>query len=214
MKRGITRLVLSVFLICGGAAASGEINTPENRLWLKEQENLSEQLRRQDNAPLRQMLEQKIRQNPLSEDDRRFIGNLKDSQQKEGDRPVSGAAYFVSFSIPEEGLRRMLGETRRFGIPATLRGMADNSLPATVQRVMALVKDGEADGVQIDPTLFTRYGIRTVPALVVFCDKGHDVIRGNIRLQQALDKVAAQGECRDVAAGLIRAAGTPSQPPQ
>ncbi len=36
--------------------------------------------------------------------------------------------YFVSFSIPEEGLKRMLGETRHYGIPATLRGMVNNDL--------------------------------------------------------------------------------------
>ncbi len=61
--------------------------------------------------------------------------------------------YFISFSIPEEGLKRMLGETRRYGIPATLRGMRDNDLKATADAVLSLVKDGATDGVQIDPTL-------------------------------------------------------------
>ena len=36
-------------------------------------------------------------------------------------------------------------------------------------------------GVQIDPTLFSQYGIRSVPALVVFCSQGYDIIRGNLR---------------------------------
>ncbi|SYX23367.1 conjugal transfer pilus assembly protein TrbC (plasmid) [Escherichia coli] len=72
----------------------------------------------------------------------------------------------------------MLGETRHFGIPATLRGMVNNDLKTTAEAVLSLVKDGATDGVQIDPTLFSQYGIRTVPALVVFCSQGYDIIRG------------------------------------
>ncbi len=66
----------------------------------------------------------------------------------------------------------MLSETRHYGIPATLRGMVNNDLKATADAVLSLVKDGATDGVQIDPTLFSQYGIRSVPALVVFCSQG------------------------------------------
>lgn len=71
----------------------------------------------------------------------------------------------------------MLGETRHYGIPATLRGMVNNDLKTTAEAVLSLVKDGATDGVQIDPTLFSQYGIRSVPALVVFCRQGYDIIR-------------------------------------
>ncbi|EFV3135078.1 type-F conjugative transfer system pilin assembly protein TrbC, partial [Salmonella enterica subsp. enterica serovar Typhimurium] len=119
--------------------------------------------------------------------------------------------YFISFSIPEEGLKRMLGETRRYGIPATLRGMRDNDLKATADAVLSLVKDGATDGVQIDPTLFTKYDIRSVPTLVVYCRQGYDVIRGNLRVKQALEKVVTAGDCRQVAAGLLDGAGDKPQ---
>ncbi len=56
--------------------------------------------------------------------------------------------------------------------------MVNNDLKATAEAVLSLVKDGATDGVQIDPTLFSQYGIRSVPALVVFCSRGHDIIRG------------------------------------
>lgn len=56
----------------------------------------------------------------------------------------------------------MLGETRHYGIPATLRGMVNNDLKSTAEAVLSLVKDGATDGVQIDPTLFSQYGIRSV----------------------------------------------------
>ena len=64
--------------------------------------------------------------------------------------------------------------------------------------MLSLVKDGATDGVQIDPTLFSQYGIRSVPALVVFCSQGYDIIRGNLRVGQALEEVAATGDCRQV----------------
>ncbi|EEJ8659466.1 type-F conjugative transfer system pilin assembly protein TrbC, partial [Salmonella enterica subsp. enterica] len=67
------------------------------------------------------------------------------------------------------------------------------------------------DGVQIDPTLFSQYGIRSVPALVVFCSQGHDIIRGNLRVGQALEKVATTGDCRQVAQGLLERAGNKTQ---
>lgn len=78
----------------------------------------------------------------------------------------------------------MLGETRHYSIPATLRGMVNNDLKTTAEAVLSSVKDGATDGVQIDPTLFSQYGIRSVPALVVFCSQGYDIIRGNLRVGQ------------------------------
>ena len=81
--------------------------------------------------------------------------------------------------------------------------MVNNDLKTTAEAVLSLVKDGATDGVPIDPTLFSQYGIRSVPALVVFCSQGYDIIRGNLRVGQALEKVAATGDCRQVAHDLL-----------
>lgn len=83
----------------------------------------------------------------------------------------------------------------------------NNDLKTTAEAVLSLVKDGATDGVQIDPTLFSQYGIRSVPALVVFCSQGYDIIRGNLRVGQALEKVAATGDCRQVAHDLLAGKG-------
>ncbi|MDH1321580.1 type-F conjugative transfer system pilin assembly protein TrbC, partial [Enterobacter bugandensis] len=48
-----------------------------------------------------------------------------------------------------------------------------------------------------------EYGITSVPSLVVYCEAGHDVIRGNLHLKQALEKVVEKGECRDEAQQLL-----------
>ena len=97
----------------------------------------------------------------------------------------------------------MLTEARRYDIPATLRGMVNNDMKTTATAVMALVQDGSASGVAIDPTRFREYGITSVPSLVVYCEAGHDVIRGNLHLKQALEKVVGKGECRDEAQQLL-----------
>ncbi|MDU5010444.1 MAG: type-F conjugative transfer system pilin assembly protein TrbC [Haemophilus parainfluenzae] len=188
--------------------ASENVNTTENRQFLKQQETLSQQLREKPDTQLQAWAEQQVRANPLQHSDNQFLDELVRKQQASQDgKPRQGALYFVSFSIPEEGLKRMLGETRHYGIPATLRGMVNNDLKATADAVLSLVKDGATDGVQIDPTLFSQYGIRSVPALVVFCSQGHDIIRGNLRVRQALEKVAATGDCRQVAQGLLDGTG-------
>ncbi|HEC4064948.1 TPA: type-F conjugative transfer system pilin assembly protein TrbC [Escherichia coli] len=188
--------------------ASDNVNTPEKRQFLKQQENLSRQLREKPAHQLKAWAEKQVLENPLQRSDNHFLDELVRKQQASQDgKPRQGALYFVSFSIPEEGLKRMLGETRHYGIPATLRGMVNNDLKTTAEAVLSLVKDGATDGVQIDPTLFSQYGIRSVPALVVFCRQGYDIIRGNLRVGQALEKVAATGDCRQVAHDLLAGKG-------
>ena len=208
----MSRKIFVLFTLTAGlfisAHASENVNTPENRQFLKQQETLSQQLREKPDTQLQAWAEQQVRANPLQHADNQFLDELVRKQQAaQKDKPQQGAVYFVSFSIPEEGLKRMLGETRRYGIPATLRGMVNNDLKATAEVVLSLVKDGATDGVQIDPTLFSQYGIRSVPALVVFCSQGHDIIRGNLRVRQALEKVAATGDCRQVAHDLLAGKG-------
>ncbi|ASV23369.1 type-F conjugative transfer system pilin assembly protein TrbC [Klebsiella quasipneumoniae] len=195
-----------VMLLLTGRAVLAETSSVTDREWLKQQENLSEQLRQHPDKQLQQELEAQISRNPLPKSDRQFIDNLV-SQQKAAnqEKPAEGALYFVSFSIPEEGLKRMLHETRQYGIPATLRGLVNNDMRTTTDAVLQLVKDGVTDGVQIDPTLYTQYGIRSVPSLVVRCQVGYDVVRGNIHVKQALEKVAQTGDCAQVARQMLDA---------
>lgn len=208
MSRKIKYLVCLGLLLSGTAVASVSVNTEENRQFLKEQEKLSQQLRDNPAPGLKEWADRQVKDNPLQQADRHFLDDLISKQQaSQADKPGQGAVYFVSFAIPEEGLKRMLGETRLYDIPATLRGMLNNDLKTTADAVLSLVKDGATEGVQIDPTLFTTYGIRSVPALVVFCDRGYDVIRGNLRVKQALEKVAEKGDCCLVAERILGDAG-------
>ncbi|EEF6934019.1 type-F conjugative transfer system pilin assembly protein TrbC [Salmonella enterica] len=208
MKQNMNFLVVLIMTLSGSVWASDAVNTAENRLFLKQQETLSQQMRDRPDTQLKTWAEQQVQGNPLQQSDRHYLDDLVRKQQSsQTEKPASGAVYFVSFSIPEEGLKRMLGETRRYGIPATLRGMLNNDLKATANAVLSLVKDGATDGVQIDPTMFSKYDIRSVPSLVVYCSQGYDVVRGNLRIKQALEKVATAGDCRQVATGLLASTG-------
>lgn len=128
--------------------------------------------------------------------------------QPANDRPESTppAVYFVSFSIPPEGLKPMLADARRFGIPATIRGLIDNDFRKTASAMFDLAKEDKTLGVQIEPTLYQRYDIRAVPALVVTCPGHFDVIRGSLPLADALKSVAERGECADTARQLMEQA--------
>lgn len=180
-----------------------------DREWLKQQENISEQLRKKPQPEMENWLKQQRQNNSLNAPDRSFTHKLAQQQQQQAgqNKPDTGAIYFVSFSIPEAGLQRMLAETRRYGIPATLRGLVNNDMKQTVDAVSQLVQNGATEGVQIDPTLYSQYGITSVPALVVRCDKGFDVIRGNLKLEQALQKMVSDGDCGDVAQQLLDRGG-------
>ncbi|WP_350223666.1 TrbC family F-type conjugative pilus assembly protein [Escherichia coli] len=148
MKLSMKSLAALLMMLNGAVMASENVNTPENRQFLKQQENLSRQLREKPDHQLKAWAEKQVLETPLQRSDNHFLDELVRKQQASQDgKPRQGALYFVSFSIPEEGLKRMLGETRHYGIPATLRGMVNNDLKTTAEAVLSLVKDGATDGV-------------------------------------------------------------------
>lgn len=193
---------VSATLVASTPATGVATQSNDNRDWLREQEKWSFDLHKNTETPA---FLRNVPLRALAQDDQTFIDRLlaKKRQAATNARPAENALYFVSFSIPPEGLKGMLQETRRFGIPATVRGLVNNNLRETVQRVQALVQDGGADGVQIDPMPFREYGIEAVPVLVVRCETGLDVVRGNLRLEEGLKRIAKEGDCAAMAKKLL-----------
>ncbi|WP_218014658.1 type-F conjugative transfer system pilin assembly protein TrbC [Candidatus Regiella insecticola] len=107
---------------------------------------------------------------PMQAQDQPFIDAMQQRQQQQGSgeiKPVAKALYFVSFSIPIEGLKQMVHDADQYPIPVTLRGLLNNDLRQTANAVLSLVKEGKrGGGGQIDPVSFRTYGITAVPALV------------------------------------------------
>ncbi|EAQ1228375.1 type-F conjugative transfer system pilin assembly protein TrbC, partial [Salmonella enterica subsp. enterica serovar Typhimurium] len=105
MHRKIKYLAGLIMVISGTVSAGGVANTPENRQFLKQQEELSRQLRDRPDAELKAWADRQIQANPLVQSDRHFLDDLARKQQtSQADKPEQGAVYFISFSIPEEGL--------------------------------------------------------------------------------------------------------------
>jgi conjugal transfer pilus assembly protein TrbC len=123
------------------------------------------------------------------------------------EKPVPQALYFVSFSMPEDGLKALILEVDRLHIPATLRGLINNDFRQTANAVLKLINDEKHGGVQVDPSAFKTYGITAVPALVVTCNGRYDRVGGNISPVQALRKIADSGDCADVARNILKEAG-------
>lgn len=107
---------------------------------------------------------------------------------------MKSVEVFVSFSMPEQLLSETLAESARLHIPALLRGLVDNSMPKTVERIVSLSKKIPNLNLQIDPTAFEKYGIQQVPALVVDNGQVFDVLYGNLALRDGLLKIAESGD--------------------
>lgn len=202
MNISLRALIISaaLFYACALSAAEQPTVSGDNLAYMKQQQQELEQFKKQlegANIALPDMQQNRVTQ---------FQNEIAASQaeQNSADRPVPRAVYFVSLGIPEDGLVLMLQDARRFGIPATIRGLLNNDFHKTAEVMVELSKKDKKAGVQIDPTLFQQYGIKAVPALVVTCGKNYDVIYGNLELSQALKEIQQRGDCGSVAAQLLR----------
>lgn len=85
--------------------------------------------------------------------------------------PASAPALmvFVSLSMPQPTLRKLVDQAARAQATLILRGLVDNSIRTTITQVQALI--GQADvAMQIDPQAFDRFAIERVPSFVLVRD--------------------------------------------
>lgn len=122
----------------------------------------------------------------------------------------------ASFSMPAPALRTMMQEARELGVPIVFRGFLGNSVFETQAAITEVFgEDSDLVGFGIDPTLFTRFGVESVPQIIVtsepleVCESSgcegdatprHDRVAGNIPLQAALEMIArGEGDAPEVA---------------
>lgn len=132
------------------------------------------------------------------------------------------AILFASFSMPPASLRQMMREANSYGLNVVFRGFVNNSVYDTrVALEEVFADDEEGEGFAIDPTLFRRFDIQAVPALVVLgeeldvcntpaCEDEvspiHDRLSGNIPLETALKLIAAgNGDASETARAILEA---------
>jgi conjugal transfer pilus assembly protein TrbC len=99
-----------------------------------------------------------------------------------------GFLIFVSLSMPAESLNRLVDQAIRFNAPLIIRGTVNDSLAATVAKVSAVLNKREAE-FQIDPRLFTRFNIASIPAFVAISpdNRKSGTIFGDVSASYALE---------------------------
>lgn len=197
-------LLVSALMVCTQAVMASEQTsiTTSDMDWMKQQQRSLEDFKQRLQGRSMQLpAEQKALIEKLQGD----IGRQQADQQA-GEKRTFPAMYFVSLGLPREGLLPMLKDANRYGIPATLRGLVNNDLRQTASAMFELAKEDKNIGVQIDPTLYTEYHIKTIPALVVTCPGRYDVIHGSLPLKEALERVAKDGDCAETAKRLLKEA--------
>ena len=96
---------------------------------------------------------------------------------------------FVSFSMPEESIKAWITQAQKIGAAVYIRGLVNNSFRDTAKIISGLVQD-QPGGLLIDPTLFKKYSITQVPAVVVVDGESFDVVYGDVTLDYALEKIS------------------------
>ena len=103
-------------------------------------------------------------------------------------------SVFVSFSMPKALLQDTLRECAELNIPAYLNGLHHDSMQETALNVMALSARIPNLNLNLDPTLFERFNIQQVPAIVVSDGKSFDVIYGNLSIREGLARMEGRGD--------------------
>jgi conjugal transfer pilus assembly protein TrbC len=80
-----------------------------------------------------------------------------------------GLLIFISFSMPEATLARLVDQAARARASLLLRGLANGSLRDTVARMQRLIGNRQVS-VQIDPQAFDRFSIVRTPTFVLLGD--------------------------------------------
>lgn len=90
---------------------------------------------------------------------------------------------FVSFSMPDSALKSYFIAAEQAGARLVMRGLKNNSFLDTKAKA-----DEIGISFDIDPTLFEKYQITSVPAIIVNNeDKGVQRLTGHISLHDALE---------------------------
>jgi conjugal transfer pilus assembly protein TrbC len=96
---------------------------------------------------------------------------------------------FASFSMPETAWLSLSEELVKSRGVFILRGLPKNSFKELAKRLYDLRKKGMKATVQVDPRLFSRYNIQTVPSFIITENDHFKKLAGNVSLTFALEKL-------------------------
>lgn len=116
--------------------------------------------------------------------------------QAPGEGRPQGLLAFVSFSMPEESLKKIIQQASTCGGVLILRGFHERSLAKTAAKIKAVMGDAKVAW-KIDPKSFTAYQISAVPSYVLtappsLSDGSYAKQVGDVTIESFLDAVQLQ----------------------
>lgn len=100
---------------------------------------------------------------------------------------------FVSFSMPEPTLARLVDQAARSAATLVLRGLTESSLKQTVARVQQLIGSLKV-AFQIDPQSFERFSVDQTPTFVLIRSGAQPVSCGEAKCLPADSFVSVSGD--------------------
>lgn len=86
-------------------------------------------------------------------------------------RDTAALIVFISFSMPQPTLERLVVQAQASRATLVLRGLVNGSLRETVSRCQTLIGQRQV-AIQIDPQAFDRYAVAQVPTIVLVTSGG------------------------------------------
>lgn len=133
----------------------------------------------------------------MREDAHQTIQNLK--QSIKGQKNVAGEVLvFVSWSMPEVAIKQWMSEAENFDASINVQGLIAENFPKSIAKMQKFVEENNSEGgINIDPELFERYGVKKVPAVVVRQydnpDSPFDMVYGTSTIKEALKIISEEG---------------------
>jgi type-F conjugative transfer system pilin assembly protein TrbC len=100
---------------------------------------------------------------------------------------------FASLKLKQKHLKALIEDAKRFGGAVVIRGLKNGSFQETIGYLNRILEK-DSEGVLIDPTLFRKYYVTSVPVFVLADEDHHDIIRGNVTARFALLKMKLRGD--------------------
>ena len=111
---------------------------------------------------------------------------------------------FASFSLPAESWKEHSHTLQKLEGSFILRGLPSNSFSDLSKKMKDLRKKEVLANIDIDPELFEKYNIDSIPTIVLIEDDKFDKVSGNIPIKSALKLFAEKGQTTLTATELLK----------
>lgn len=128
---------------------------------------------------------------------------LDQGPQPQESRTHPALYIFISFSLGDLALLHLAEEAKEYGATLVLRGLKEGSLRKTIASLQKILLK-TSQGVLIDPELFNRFSITTVPTFILSQAKAFDRLCGHVSFIYALETFAREGDLKKAAHDLLQ----------